>query len=393
MKNLSFVLALALICISIFSCEEKSLVSPLNEEFKISGISSSSGASGSTVTLYGKNLDCGSLTTILIGGKAAEILSCSGDSIVAIIPPLSVGSYTFKTQSKDGIKRYVSKYDILKVEPLKITNISSTSGYVNSQVILYGENLDNGIYLEFKFGDQTAEILQRTNDSIIVKVPKLAVGLYDIIVKTKLKPSVYESKYELKSIDFSQFNNYVVSISGLKLKFNTNHKFKDEINEGEGNWSDISSSYSKMYYNNYKLEFLSIVKGFYKWSENFSTQGKGVKNSISFSIDEFNSIIKSLHADFYESSGTSATYSSSSKHSSLNFDLTNIAFDITDNGSSLFIKLNKNDMITKMENFDTGWYSGYSEWQNHNRSSSDTITLLEILGINDNATIEIKFTK
>ncbi len=134
---MSFTLIIALICITMFSCDNKLVVNPLNEDFKISEISSSSGASGSTVTLYGKNLDCGSLSTILIGDKEAEILSYSSDSILAIVPPLPVGPYTFTTISKDGIQQFVSEYDILKVEPLKITKISSTSGYVNSQVILY----------------------------------------------------------------------------------------------------------------------------------------------------------------------------------------------------------------------------------------------------------------
>jgi hypothetical protein len=392
MKKLSFALVIALICIFIISCEDKSIVNPQNEDFKITGISSLSSVSGSTVTLYGKNMDCGSLASIVIGGKGAEILSRSRDSIVAIVPPLPVGNYTLSSLSKEGTKQYFSKYDILKAEPLKITKISSTNGYVNSQVILYGENLNNGTYLEVKFGDKITDILQRTNDSIIVKVPKLAVGSYDIIVKAKLNTSAFKSKYEVETLDFSKFKNYYISGSSFQAEKNVYQEWRERLSSGENNSTEYDQNFCFYARNKEQIEIVETKTNSYQIEDEYHQKIDQITNYLEFIFNPNTNQFISISLDCKTYSKEYSEVNKVEIQKKFKFNLKNMDYTIDVTNKKLNIEIKGKDEISaKLLNFYYQWYYG-----NHSITENEYLTynhtFKRFLWLNDKGIIRIQFS-
>jgi len=392
MKKLSFGFALALICIFIFSCEDKSIVNPQNDEFKITRISSQSGFEGSAITLYGKNLKSSSFAAIEIGGYQAKIISLTDDSLVILVPQLPVGSHKFEILSKANKIMFLTDFDINLNHDFKINNISSTTGYVNSLVVLYGENLDNSSTMTVKFGDQQAEILAKTKDSIIVKVPKLTNGLYDINIKTILKSFVYSQKYQIIPIDFSLFKNFSIFGGEFQVEYNTLHRWKERIEENSGNYTEYEQHFYFSAHNNEPIFFQSNNGNTYKIIEKTSTDSKSINNEIVFTHNATTHTISSIKVNCYECTIENHSDNRNENSRTMKLTLNDLNYSIDKTGKKLKIELKGKEEITKkLLSFDHVLFFGYS-CDKLNEYDNYTLTVKRFLWTNNNGTINIEFS-
>ncbi|MEI6089233.1 MAG: IPT/TIG domain-containing protein [bacterium] len=308
MKNLSFALALALICISMFSCGEKSVITPLVEDFKI-------------------------------------------------------------------------------------TTFSPASGFTASDITLFGENLDKDSIVSVAFGDQTAEILSRSNDSLIVKVPRIAVGKFDITVKTKTQSYLYDKQFEVllleNVLDFTKFTYYEVSVKGLNVKYDKVHTWHG----GNPQTDPPGTTHDTLTDPAYSVEHKSTT--IYKIEEyeanNFVLSEKTLSPpfgiySLHFEIDKK----KNKFVTFKLSWQSGNYYDANSYCRSFGFDLSNVIYTVSDDLSTVSVLLNNVEMKSSMSNFR---YSNLTSNTTGSHYNSYENIFLELLGINDDATIEIKFTK
>ncbi len=243
-----------------------------------------------------------------------------------------------------------------------------------------------------KFGDQIAEIISRNNDSLVVKVPGLPVGKFDINVKTLLKTYTYPQIFEIMAIDFSLFKNFAFNMNGLDLKINSHSYFWSVIDKGSSDFVHIWNGYSKKITNSFPLVYEKIGNNTNSLSEINSLKTNYIKNVINLNVEN-NNKIKTMILSFYNSSEDYKTDSQSYSTFSLSFKLINVEINSNSNDSNIIITLYKNDIVNKMTDFKIRRYDRYEKFRNHRRIDEHTITLLEFLGINDDATIEIKFTK
>jgi hypothetical protein len=69
----------------------------------------------------------------------------------------------------------------------KVTSVDPTSGKVNDSLTLMGENLDKesviAVYLSDDTTDYQATVVDQSADKIVVKVPKVKSGNYNVSIK------------------------------------------------------------------------------------------------------------------------------------------------------------------------------------------------------------------
>lgn len=312
MKNLLFALAFALICISIFSCDDKSVINPQNEEFKI-------------------------------------------------------------------------------------TTFSPISGFIASEVILFGENLTKDSIVSVTFGEQTAEILSRTDSLLIVKVPDITVDQYDITVKTKTQSYVYDKKYEVLQqeiiLDFTQYKNYSISVKGLQVKYQKYHQWQESNPANHGSSIDtlIYTAFTRSHKNPFPITISEDGTNKYKCLELYRDPYTAYPSiTVQFEIDKINSKFKTIFFKNCDYHGTTQDGNQVDLRDELKLDLSDVAYIVNADFSEINVKLNKEEILSKLSNFSFKHSNDYVHYNTYDKS---TETFLEILGINDDATIEIKFTK
>jgi hypothetical protein len=314
MKNLSFALALALICISMFSCGEKSIVNPQNEDFKI-------------------------------------------------------------------------------------TTFSPVSGFIATEVTLFGENLEKDSIVSVSFGEQTAEILSRSSDSLIVVVPRIAVGKYDITVKTQTKSYVYDEQFEVlqQSIldDLPQIKTLEINVNGIKVFFDeSSERSYDPNGPGYSNKKYIDSNFSKSYKNVYKLTVLERTDSKYQIMEDKPSSMYPFSYLVAdFEIDKNNNTFRYLKISTYTKKSYPVTHGNVTEERYINFNLDNIQFYTSTNDSSIFISLDNEEMESGLSNFSFNYRQEYRHTYRPYDYGNYELSSKEFLGVNDDATIEIKFTK
>ncbi|MEI6089232.1 MAG: IPT/TIG domain-containing protein [bacterium] len=312
MKNLSFALALALVCISMFSCGEKSVITPLVEDFKI-------------------------------------------------------------------------------------TTFSPVSAFDASDITLFGENLDKDSIISVSFGDQTAEIISLSSDSLEVKVPRIAVGKYDISVKTKTKSFVYENKFEVLYRpfldDLTQIKNYEFSVKGFKVSHRVQSSYISyPSGGGHSDTTLVDTAITKNYKNHFSLSVQNINTNQYKIIERYAAPYAPQKTAAYIVIDMINHKFITLKLDSYYYKQFGVSDGTVTEEYNFSLDLEDVGFQIGENDSVINVKLTKQDISSKLKNI---FYDFHQEFHHSYRptSSSYTDSYIKLLGINDDATIEIKFTK
>lgn len=314
MKNLSFALALALICISMFSCGEKSVVNPQNEGFKI-------------------------------------------------------------------------------------TTFSPVSGFIASEVTLSGENLEKDSIVSVSFGEQSAEILSRSSDSLIVVVPRIAVGKYDITVKTKTKSYVYDEQYEVlqQSIldDLTQIKNYSISVNGFRVSYERYKSWRGPNPENYGSSYDtlINTEFSKSYQNKQPIRISLDSNNKFKGYETIRDKYyENTYNILNFELDKNINEFKTIKFQTYSYYPLPYNGRYVDIIDKLQFDLTNVIFIINSDLTIITVKLFKDEIVSKLSNF-SYYHSSSYKYNNGSAYNEGSETFLELLDLNDDAYIEIKFTK
>jgi len=396
MKKLSFALAIALICISFSSCENKSVISPLDENFKITTFSPISGFTASKVTLFGENLTKDSIVTVTFGDQPVEILLRAKDSVIVKIPDIAVGLYNVSVKTKTKTYVYDKQFELLQND-FKITTFSPIAGFVKSQITLYGENLNKYSDLSVKIGSQTAEIVSQSNDSITIKIPEAEPGLYDIIVNIKSKSLAYKTKFEVLNRplidDLTQIKSFSILVNGLDIKYiyYTSHT---DYPYGGGSSRDtlIDSAFKASYKNSHELIIENADKSKFNLTERYGTPWGTAFSTCKFETDIINKKLKNLEYKTYSFSQFSASNGLVTTTMDLILNLSEIKFDISDNELMISGIIHKQDISTNMTKF---YYHYLQEYHHDYRPTSSTSekTMMELLGINDDATIEIKFTK
>ncbi|TAL70775.1 MAG: hypothetical protein EPN82_01390 [Bacteroidetes bacterium] len=339
MNQISKILIALFVILSFVSCSENPQEPDKQYPLILKSFTPESGCIGSSIIIYGQHFVTDSVKFISINGKQAKIISFSDDSILVIIPSTEFGRYGITIKSKDRTYYSEKMFEVIDCQ-FQLTSFFPKSGCINSNVVLYGHKFKEDSIVSVSFNDINAEIESISDDSLIVIVPDLNYGKYDIKVKSKFGEITYDELFEVidcqiqLSSFFPQFG-----ATGYKVILYGKNFVKDSILEVYFN--DIPSKIDFITNDSIGVTVPDISSG------NVKIKVKSISKTIEFN-DWFEVKLKSQDYDF-------------SQIRSIYFSFNNLdVYFHVHSASGWFPDNSTNDYIDTLSDFSRGYKNTFS---------------------------------
>jgi hypothetical protein len=141
----------------------------------ISDVAPLSGSPGQTVTIRGSRFRIGDV--VAFGGKAARVLSTTGDVHVVSVPELAPGKTDIALTDPNGrVTTTGPIFTITEVVAPRITAAAPTTVMTGSELVIDGEGFRFGD--SFTLGDRVTTPVLMTWNRAVIRIPALAAGAY-----------------------------------------------------------------------------------------------------------------------------------------------------------------------------------------------------------------------
>lgn len=144
---------------------------------EVAALTPTSGVPGTQVTVAGKNL--GSIDALLLGQSRLEILTRESGRLVVRIPVgAKTGRVAFESFGKSKISKF--RFEVLPGPDIRI--FTPRSAPPGAELVIEGDNLH--AETELFLGDNQLEILRRTSDRIVARIPvRMKSGQYVVMAR------------------------------------------------------------------------------------------------------------------------------------------------------------------------------------------------------------------
>ena len=126
--------------------------------------------------------------------------------------PLGVGIRNYSTNSKtekSGVRRWLLLAAAIILAPIafaqtspQVTGVDPASGKVNDTITISGSNLDkpgvSAVYLSDEKNDYKATVIEQSSEKIVIKVPEVKAGSYNITVQEGDKLFIKPVKFKVE---------------------------------------------------------------------------------------------------------------------------------------------------------------------------------------------------
>ena len=147
----------------------------------VTGISPLQGNAGTTLTITGQNIK--DAFRVYVGGGSTTEITVIDDNTISIVVPVGASTSTVRVQSNNGQGSSSQTFEVLS-SPV-IENFTPTSGPVNTEVTITGQNLLNATSVSFSGGSVTsANFISKTDNEIKVAVPSTAYSGAITVIST-----------------------------------------------------------------------------------------------------------------------------------------------------------------------------------------------------------------
>jgi hypothetical protein len=269
----------------------------------ITGISPSQGPTGTTVTITGANL-LGSDATLLLGETlpdpivhfdglshaTATLVSKSATKLVVLVPTGVLGICNVTVETNAGTSDAVG-FNVTSPPPV-IDNIDPDSGSVGSQVTITGTNLlgssntfvgppDPIVHFTAQIGtkqDTIATLVSKSAASLVVRVPLVVPGSYQVTVETNVGTSKAKTFMVLAGaaivITQPAKGDHLINRNAYLIKWHFNQLPDAEFRHGTVTylWQDSPAVVAPVFIGEKHFDNLnSNISYEYSWTPNFAS--------------------------------------------------------------------------------------------------------------------------